>query len=26
VARYEPIYAQYRQLYPALKEISHNLG
>lgn len=26
VAAYEPVYAQYRQLYPALKEISHNLG
>jgi xylulokinase len=26
VAHYEPIYAQYRQLYPALREISHNLG
>lgn len=25
-ARYEGLYAQYRQLYPALKEISHNLS
>ena len=26
VARYEPLYAQYRALYPALKAISHNLS
>lgn len=25
-AKYEPLYAQYRALYPALKEISHNLS
>lgn len=25
-ARYEQVYAEYRQLYPALKEISHNLS
>mgnify|MGYP000653393465 CR=1 FL=1 len=25
-AQYEPRYAQYRALYPALKEISHNLS
>jgi xylulokinase len=25
-AKYEQVYAQYRQLYPALKEISHNLS
>ncbi len=26
VSKYEPIYAQYRQLYPSLKDISHNLS
>ncbi|MCB0197367.1 MAG: xylulokinase [Anaerolineae bacterium] len=26
VAAYEPYYAQYRELYPALQNISHNLG
>jgi xylulokinase len=26
MARYEPFYAQYRALYPALKEISHELS
>ena len=26
VAQYEPFYAQYQKLYPALKDISHNLG
>jgi xylulokinase len=26
VGQYEPVYAQYRQLYPALKQISHNLS
>ncbi|MCB0163186.1 MAG: xylulokinase [Anaerolineae bacterium] len=26
VAVYDQFYAQYRQLYPALKDISHNLG
>lgn len=26
VVHYEPVYTQYRHLYPALKEISHNLG
>jgi xylulokinase len=26
VARYEQVYAEYRQLYPALKAISHNLS
>ncbi|HEX9922399.1 MAG TPA: xylulokinase, partial [Anaerolineae bacterium] len=26
MARYEPFYAQYRALYPALKEISHDLS
>ncbi|MEW5959388.1 MAG: xylulokinase [Chloroflexota bacterium] len=26
VARYEPLYEQYRQLYPALKTISHHLS
>ena len=25
-ARYEPLYAQYRELYPALKSISHHLS
>ncbi|MBE7471620.1 MAG: xylulokinase [Anaerolineales bacterium] len=25
-ARYEQVYAEYRQLYPALKDISHNLS
>lgn len=25
-ASYEPLYAQYRQLYPALKEVSHGLS
>jgi xylulokinase len=25
-ASYEPIYGQYRELYPSLKEISHNLS
>jgi xylulokinase len=25
-AKYEPLYAQYRALYPALKDISHNLS
>jgi xylulokinase len=26
VARYEPCYESYRQLYPALKAISHQLS
>ncbi len=26
VAKYEPFYAQYRALYPALKEVSHGLS
>ena len=26
VAKYEPLYTQYRALYPALKDISHNLS
>jgi xylulokinase len=26
VAKYEDVYTQYRALYPALKEISHNLS
>jgi len=26
VTAYEPVYAQYRELYPSLKEISHNLS
>jgi len=26
VGKYEAFYAQYRNLYPALKELSHNLS
>ena len=26
VARYAPVYAQYRELYPSLREVSHNLS
>ncbi len=26
VAKYEPVYAQYRELYPSLRDVSHNLS